>query len=43
MLIKKGAEANLYLEEWHGRKVIIKRRNPKRYRVQLLDEQIRTY
>jgi len=43
LLIKKGAEANLYLEEWHGRKVIIKRRNPKKYRVQLLDEQIRTY
>lgn len=43
MLIKKGAEANLYLEEWHGRKVIIKKRNPKKYRVPLLDERIRTY
>jgi len=43
LLIKKGAEANLYLEEWHGRKVIIKKRNPKKYRVPLLDERIRTY
>jgi len=43
LLIKKGAEANLYLEEWHGRKVIIKKRSPKKYRTQLLDERIRTY
>ncbi|MEM3054370.1 MAG: KEOPS complex kinase/ATPase Bud32 [Candidatus Bathyarchaeia archaeon] len=42
-LIKKGAEANLYLAEWHGRKVIIKRRLPKRYRLPELDEQVRTY
>jgi len=42
MLIKKGAEANLYLEEWYGRKVIIKRRVPKRYRLQVLDERIRS-
>lgn len=41
MLIKKGAEANLYLEEWHGRKVIMKRRVVKRYRVPKLDTQIR--
>ncbi len=42
MLIKKGAEANLYLEEWHGRKVIMKRRLPKKYRTHELDEQIRS-
>lgn len=42
MLIKKGAEANLYLEEWHGRKVIMKRRLPKKYRTRELDEQIRS-
>jgi TP53 regulating kinase-like protein len=40
MLIKKGAEASLYLEEWHGRKVIIKRRLPKRYRLAELDKAI---
>jgi len=42
MLIKKGAEANLYLEEWQGRKVIMKRRMPKTYRLRELDEAIRT-
>ena len=43
MLIKKGAEANLYLEDWHGKRVIVKERIPKKYRVRALDEQIRTY
>jgi len=42
LLIKKGAEANLYLEEWHNRKVIMKRRLPKRYRIQELDKEIRS-
>lgn len=41
MLIKKGAEANLYLEDWGGRKVVMKRRLVKRYRVPQLDSQIR--
>jgi len=41
MLIKKGAEANLYLEEWHGRKVIMKRRLSKAYRLGELDKAIR--
>jgi len=41
--MKKGAEASLYLAEWHGRKVIIKRRLPKKYRPSQLDEQIRIY
>ena len=41
MLIKKGAEANLYLEEWHDRKVVMKKRLPKKYRTHELDEQIR--
>lgn len=36
-LIKKGAEASIYLEEWYGRKVIFKRRHPKRYRIPELD------
>ncbi|HUV98325.1 MAG TPA: KEOPS complex kinase/ATPase Bud32 [Candidatus Paceibacterota bacterium] len=43
MLIKKGAEANLFLEEWQGRKVIMKRRLPKKYRLPEIDEKIRTY
>jgi len=42
VLIKKGAEANLYLEEWHGRRVIMKRRLPKAYRLSELDRVIRT-
>jgi len=41
LLIKKGAEASLFLEDWHGRKVILKKRLPKKYRLQKLDEQIR--
>jgi TP53 regulating kinase-like protein len=42
MLIKKGAEANLLLEDWYGRKVIMKRRLPKAYRIAELDKAIRT-
>ncbi len=42
MLIKKGAEANLYLEDWYGRRVIMKRRLPKAYRIHELDTMIRT-
>lgn len=41
LLIKKGAEANLYLSDWHGRKVILKRRLPKGYRQPELDNKIR--
>jgi len=41
VLIKKGAEANLYLENWHDRKVIMKRRLSKKYRVPKLDKEIR--
>jgi TP53 regulating kinase-like protein len=43
LLIKKGAEANLYLTDWHGRKVIMKKRLPKKYRPSKLDGHIRTY
>jgi TP53 regulating kinase-like protein len=42
-LIKKGAEASLYLMKWQNRKVIAKKRLPKKYRPPSLDEQIRTY
>jgi len=41
MLIKKGAEASLFLEDWHGQKVILKRRLPKKYRLERLDDEIR--
>lgn len=42
-LIKKGAEANLYLANWHGKEVIIKKRIQKKYRIKALDEKIRLY
>jgi Kae1-associated kinase Bud32 len=40
-LIYKGAEAEIYLEHWHGRLVIRKSRIPKPYRIPELDEAIR--
>jgi len=43
LLIKKGAEASLYVADWHGRKVVMKKRLPKKYRPSMLDEQIKTY
>jgi len=43
VLIKKGAEASLYLEMWHDRKVIMKRRLPKKYRIAELDLRIRSW
>jgi len=43
LLIKKGAEANLYLADWHGKKVIMKKRLPKKYRPSRLDKSIRIY
>jgi len=42
-LLKKGAEASLYLTEWHNRKVVMKKRLPKKYRPMKLDEEIRLY
>jgi TP53 regulating kinase-like protein len=42
VLLKKGAEASLYLEEWHNRKVIMKKRLPKKYRLPQLDLEIRS-
>ncbi|UCD00681.1 MAG: Kae1-associated serine/threonine protein kinase [Promethearchaeota archaeon] len=41
-LIHKGAEANLYYGQWFNKKVIFKRRVPKRYRLEELDKRIRT-
>jgi TP53 regulating kinase and related kinases len=42
-LLKKGAEASLFLADWHQRRVIIKTRIQKKYRPIELDEQIRGY
>jgi TP53 regulating kinase-like protein len=42
-LFKKGAEANLYLTDWHGKKAVVKLRIPKKYRPEALDSRIRTY
>ena len=40
---KKGAEATLFLRDWHGRKVIIKKRARKKYRNTEMDKVIRRY
>ncbi|MDR0373645.1 MAG: Kae1-associated serine/threonine protein kinase [Nitrososphaerota archaeon] len=42
-LLKKGAEANLFLTQWHSREAVVKVRIPKRYRPPALDQQIRNY
>lgn len=42
-LLKKGAEASLFVADWHGRRVVIKTRLPKKYRPEKLDAAIRTY
>lgn len=42
-LLKKGAEASLFLADWHQKKVIVKVRIPKKYRPKELDDQIRSY
>ncbi len=41
-LLKKGAEASLFLTTWHNRKAVLKVRVPKRYRPEALDWQIRS-
>lgn len=43
VLLKKGAEASLFLVCWYGRKAINKVRFPKSYRPKELDDQIRIY
>ena len=43
LLLKRGAEAELYLDTWYGRKVVVKRRVKKGYRIRELDEEIRSY
>lgn len=41
-LIRKGAEASLYYGHWFGKEVIFKYRIPKNYRINELDNKIRT-
>ena len=41
MLIKRGAEGDIYLVEWYGKKAVMKIRKPKSYRNKILDEEIR--
>jgi len=40
-LLKKGAEADLYLTKWNNSSAILKIRKPKKYRNSLLDSKIR--
>jgi TP53 regulating kinase-like protein len=40
-LIKRGAEAEIYLSEWNGRQVAVKRRVPKSYRAEEIDKRLR--
>jgi TP53 regulating kinase-like protein len=41
LLIRRGAEADLFLDEWHGHRVIRKVRTPRPYRHPKLDAEIR--
>lgn len=43
MLIKRGAEAEIRLIDWYGKKAISKLRIPKPYRNKVLDESIRKH
>ncbi len=40
-IMRRGAEAIIYLDEWRGRKVVVKRRVRKRYRIKEIDDAIR--
>ena len=40
-MIRKGAEADIYLGEWYGKEAIFKIRKPKLYRQSKLDSEIR--
>jgi TP53 regulating kinase-like protein len=42
-LVKKGAEADIYIVEWGGRKAVSKLRSPKPYRHETLDATIRKH
>lgn len=42
-LLRKGAEANIYLANFMGRKVIVKKRIRKTYRIREIDKKLREY
>jgi TP53 regulating kinase-like protein len=42
-ILKKGAEANIYLSSWQGKEVVLKSRNIKKYRHSILDNKIRRF
>ena len=41
MLIKRGAEADIYLDDWYDKRAVRKIRKPKGYRNKILDMEIR--
>jgi TP53 regulating kinase and related kinases len=43
MLVRRGAEADIYIVEWDSKKAVSKVRSPKSYRHQELDSAIRKY
>jgi TP53 regulating kinase-like protein len=43
LLLRKGAEADLFMGSWHGLKVMMKKRSFKRYREANLDYKLRHY
>lgn len=40
-IIKRGAEAILYLDSWEGQQVLVKERIKKNYRIEQIDERLR--
>jgi TP53 regulating kinase-like protein len=42
-LVKRGAEADIYLTDWYGRKAVAKVRAPKSYRHSVLDSSVRRH
>ncbi len=42
MIIRKGAEAEIHLTTWLGKKIIAKKRVPKNYRLEELDHALRS-
>ena len=40
-ILKKGAEADVYLSSWNGKKSVLKIRKEKKYRNPMLDARIR--
>jgi len=43
IILKKGAEATVYLAHWYGKEVVIKSRKVKKYRHPNLDDKLRKY